>query len=394
MALLAWACDSFSEGDPPSDVDSGMSADGPISGDEGLPAGDGGGGSGGDGGDATTILGTLAPNCPRPAAPTCSPLSECENRILYKPPVPGIEFPFGIATDSEYVYWVTSSIETAGDLPYDGMGTARIMRVARSGVLAGAQASLIATGQRRAVAIAMAGDYVYWGAMAGVNAKLRRVRRDCSANCVVEDLDGVPLGGSPIIEMTAIDDQTLVLADGNGLITVVKTTQALTLVHGTTSTSDYPAIAATSAECFVAGGDITAVTRIPGGAAFMAVKFGSIPDSGSGLRIGVSSMTTDCKDIYGWRGANNVWKVRGDGGTAVAFTAEAGVPAAFEMAADQGYLYLAVPDGPGVFAVSIANAKSQQVAGGNVHRLAVDDKGIYYGDHERTTGGAIRMIVK
>ena len=305
-----------------------------------------------------------------------------------------MEFPFGIATDSDYVYWVTSSFDEAGDLPYDGMGTAKIMRVDRKGAVAGGRSTVIAAGQRRAVAITMAGDYVYWAAMAGVQAKLRRVRRDCPENCLVEDLTAVALGGAPIIELATINDQTIVLADGDGKITVVKTSPTLTLANGSTQTSDYPALAATSEECFVAGALIPAVTRIPGGTMSTALKFGSTPDAGPSLNVGLSPMTTDCKDIYGWRGGDSIWKLGGDGGTATEFKTNVGIGDTFDMAADQGYLYLAVPDGPGLFAVSISGGQPQQVIAGNVHRLAVDGQGIYYGDHDKTTGGAVRMIVR
>jgi hypothetical protein len=392
-ALLAWACSSFTDSDDPGSVDSGAS-DGPSGGDADVPidaAGDAGGGN--DGGDATTAIGTLALPCPAPLPPTCA-LDQCTKRVLYSPAMPGSEFPFGIATDSAWVYWLSMKKELNDDLPYDGEGVARVMRVDRNGVVAGSEASVIATDQRRAVAIAMAGDHVYWAAMGGVQAKLRRVRRDCPSNCQPEELTSLSLGSDPIVRLVSIDNETLVAANGPGAVFVVKLTATSAVVSGNAVASGYAALAATAKECFVAGAFSTAVQRIPSQTS-TALKFGATPDAGdSGLATGMSPIASDCTSVYGWRGLGSIWRIAGDGGIATEFSVGLGTGDVFDLAADQSYLYAAAPNVGGVFAISLTAAQPEQIAGGNVHRLAVDSAGIYYGEHDANGGGALHMIVK
>lgn len=89
-----------------------------------------------------------------------------------------------------------------------------------------------------------------------------------------------------------------------------------------------------------------------------------------------------------------MWKIGGDGGTAQVFAPNIGVDGVFALAADQAHVYVAAPDGPGLIAVSIPGAQPMTIKPGNVHRIAVDDVGVYYGDHDQQQGGALWMMMK
>jgi hypothetical protein len=389
VALTAWACGSFDSADD-SPLDAGSGGDAPADGPR--PSDGGGETSTLDGGDASTGIGTLAAPCPRPAAPKCVP-SQCARRLLYVPATTGTEFPFGIATDSRYVYWVAMSNVEAGDVAYDGKGTSKIMRVDRSGAL-NATATVVATDQRRTMAIAMAGDYVYWPVLTnGTQAFLRRTKRDCATKCQVQELTTAPIGSVPILALVAIDDSTLVAAAEDGAISVVTVNALGGIVSGSGSTAEYPALAVTTGNAIAAAAFTSSVQRIPAQTS-TAAPFGTVPDaSDSNLFAGLSPITTDCDAIYGWRGAGQFWKIPAAGGTAMPF-ADSGLPGTFSMVADQGFIYNGVPNGPGVVALSLATGAEQNVITGNVHRVAVDDVGMYWGDHAQSTGGSLWMMVK
>lgn len=132
------------------------------------------------------------------------------------------------------------------------------MRVDRKGQVAGSQSTIIAADQVDAVAIATAGEFVYWAAMGGVQARLRRARRDCASSCPIDELTALALGATPIIELVTVDDETLIAA--NGIAT---------------------------------GGLTQSVQRIPAQNP-SPLTFGSVPDAGdSGLSPGFSPITTD-----------------------------------------------------------------------------------------------------
>lgn len=384
LALAAWACGSFGDSDDVPSADGGA----PIDGAAGDAATNDAGGpvDGGDGGGP--VIGTLLAPCPRPPGPTVAP-SVAEKRQLYVAPDGGIEQPFGLATDSTWVYWTTLSEELPGDTAYNGRGAGKIMRVDRSGANSGAKASVIASGQRDTVALAMVGDYLYWVAMESSKAVLRRTRRDCSSSCPVNPV--VELGSTVARELAAIGDKALLAIDGN-TAWIIDLGAKPPGVKLTTALADYPALTVTNTAGFLSAGLSKDMKTVPL-ATLAPGPFASIESPDGSALQGMSPLTNDCQDLYGWRGANQIWKIAIAGGPATHFKTVT-PPSVFGFVTDQGFLYMAAPNGPGVVAVSLATGNEETVKSANVHRIAVDDEGVYWGDHDQKSGGGIWMMVK
>lgn len=339
--------------------------------------------------DAGPKMGAHVPRCPRPPGPSCE-LSACERRILYAPPSTGVEFPYDIATDSSFVYWTSMFAEDAGDLPYDGIGIARIRRVARA---PGSTPSVIADGQRNARWLAMAGDYLYWLAENGASSiwELRRVRRDCPESCVVENVG--PVGSGLFFGFVAIDDETLLATQFNGTTILLSVPMMGSASFATvTTTSDLGAVAATSTDGFASGGFTPTVRRIPA-ATGVATALSTLPDASAGENVGLNPLTTDCTTVFGWRGGQHVWRIPIEGGVP-AEHATLPVSLVFGLVTDRDWIYAASPDGFGLAAISNASGARTMLRAGNIHRVAVDDVGVYWGDHDKTSSGPIWMMVK
>lgn len=331
-------------------------------------------------------IGAHTPRCPRPNGPSCAPPS-CERRVLYAPPSAGVEFPFDVATDSSFVYWTSLSAESAEDVPYDGRGTARIRRVARA---PGSKASSIAEGQRDATAIAMAGDWLYWTAANGALWELRRVRRDCPESCVVEPI--AQLGPGRFVALAEIDDETLLASRFNGTtlaIVIPKTGNVSVATAGTSA--DIPGLTTTSTDGFLSAVVTSEIVRVPA-ATRSSVPFATLPDASAG-QSGLSPITTDCTTLFGWRGAQQLWKVPIEGGILSEFTT-APISLVFGLASDREFIYAAAPNLEGVVAIGIDSGIAQTIRPGNAFRIAVDEAGVYWGDHDKNAGGALWMMVK
>lgn len=334
---------------------------------------------------------TVLSVCPRPPGPK-SALAACEQRPLYVPAnTAPKEFPFAIATDSAFVYWVAMRAESPGDVPYDGVGTSRVMRVDRRGAAAASVATIVADGQRDATSLVTAGDWIYWGASNGGAAELRRAPRDCASNCAVTPL--ATFVGPRIGRLAAIDAQTLVVQQSDGRTSFVKVVGSSVVANVAATTSDNAGLTTTTTAGFVTGFSSPAITQISattGGSSQLT----SLPEAGAGQNPGLSTLTTDCSRLYGWRSGERMWTVAIDGGATTDF-AVPGWGAVFDLATDQTWLYAALPNGGGVFAIA-RNGKTSAILirAGNVHRLAVDDVGLYWGDHDNSASGTLWMMVK
>lgn len=386
---VVWACSSFDDAEEKTpDADSGIANDGVAP--DVANASDGSandGGASNDGGDASidgaTTTGTVFPACPRPPAPKCL-LANCPRRKLYSPTTTGTEWPFAIATDTSYVYWTTLSAGDAGDAPYDGRGNAKIMRIGRSG---NDVATVLAQNQRNTIGLAAVGDFLYWGAMNAANtAELRRVRRDCTSSCNVETV--ATLGGALISHLFGANATTIATLGDDGIARVVDVGSGV--VTNSFAIGGYPAGTQSQADVIFGAGLASTIYAVSTGA---ITALASYPDAGadSGLLVGAAPIATDCANVYAHRGNGKIWNVPVAGGTAAPFTSvtPTGI---FDFATDSSWLYAAAPDGPGLYAIALDGGGAMQLAGGNVHRVTVDALGIYWGDHDKTTGGAIYMI--
>jgi len=388
---IAYACGNFDEADDVPSEDAGTDVASSDAANEASADGaiDDAGDAGTDGDkDGSTTLGVHAPTCPPSPGPSCKPITNCVKLELYAPPDAGAEYPFGIVTDSKYVYWTAMAFGTAGDAPYDGRGTATIRRVDRSG---NGKAGVLVTGQRNATALAIAGEYLYWGSTESGMTTLRRVHRGCPESCAVENLG--PIGTTPLWKITELDDTTLVAVAGSGDVYHVAIGQNLAAITQYGSVGLLPALVGTPSAAYAASGVQAQVQRVSHDGGSMTI--GTVPEAGadSGLTIGISPMATDCTTLYGWRNNKQVWSLPRDGGAVKSF-ATVQTSGIFSMASDDTFVYLGSADGPGVMALDIASKQSAQIAGGNLQYVAVDDVGVYWGEHGQTTGGALWMMKK
>jgi hypothetical protein len=339
--------------------------------------------------DSAPALPKVPPACPRPKGPACA-LSACEQKALYLPATAGAEFPFGIATDSDFVYWL--SMRGGGapdDLPYDGRGESRLMRVDRRGAAVGSTATIVVDGQRDATALVIAGDSLYWGVWTGTVAELRRVRRDCAADCVAVPV--TTLGSARLSALAAIDSETLAAQLLDGTTFLVRLVGVGSTTSAPATSSAFPALTVTSSEAIISGALTPVLSRISvaNGA---VVPIATLPDA-AGQNAGVAPTTTDCATVYGWRGGRRMWTIALDGGATTDFATPSSVNI-FDLTTDGTWLYAGLPDGPGVVAFTADGGSPTTIRPGSAFRIAVDDVGLYWGDHDKLTAGALWMMVK
>jgi hypothetical protein len=342
-----------------------------------------------DAADGASALGTVAPPCPRPKGPSCA-LSACEQRALYLPAAAGVEFPFGIATDSNFVYWVSMRGTGAPDeIPYDGRGESRVMRVDRRGAATGSSATVLVDGQRDATTLAIAGDSLYWGVWTGTVTELRHVRRDCAGNCVAVPV--TTLGSARLSALAAIDSDTLVAQRFDGKTFLVRIVGPGSTTAEAATSSVFPGLATTSSEAIISGASTPVVSRVSA-ASGSTTPIATMPDA-AGQNPGLVPIATDCAKVYGWRSGQRVWTIALDGGATTDFATPTPV-SIFDLATDRAWLYAGLPDGPGVVAFTPDGGNPTTIRSGSAFRIAVDDLGLYWGDHDKMTAGGLWMMVK
>lgn len=279
---------------------------------------------------------------------------------------------------------------------------ARVLRRAKAGTGATFE---IAAAQPAGRALALDGEYVYWTINdptrptrgLGPAGVLRRARRDCSAApCTVEDLATIAGNVASLVRASA---GRLVGLTDDGQVFVVDAT--LSPVGFTTTPmhlDTYPAIAVTNETAYGSSALVSPfVKRLDLGTGTVQPMFATVPDGGAGSNPGISPSTTDCDAVWGLRQQttqHDLYRIALDGGAIQgrALPADFGP---FAMAADARFVYFGVPNAGGLYAVdkAVPGALAVPVAPGNVWRIAVDDDGVYWGEHG-STPGAIYMVVK
>lgn len=340
-----------------------------------------------DAGDADAdalSLAAVAPNCPPSHAPSCAP-SACAQRTLHA--TSGQAYPFTITTDATHVYWIEQVAADAGGAsdPYNGHGLARVLRTAKRPASApiGA-ADELASGQRFAQALALDGAYVYFTHELSATTQVLRLRRDCTPPCAApEEVVTLPnlsirtlLRSAPgVIYAQAFDGVTF-------RITAATKTLEKVLEVGNfasiTATNDavYLTSASSPLQRIATNGDVT-----------------DLRDVDASASVGYYGLTNDCSTLWARAGKGPTGLVplsfMGQA-SAAAYTFP--TEAVFDVKADARFLWVAVANAGGVYAYETPTATLSLVRKGNVFALAVDDDGVYWGDHDGT--GTLRMLVK
>lgn len=366
--LVAVACSTFSgEGaDPGSDG-------GPES---GTPA-DGGSA---DGTMALDAAGDADTDCVA-RAPTCSP-SGCAVEDL-RPAAPQLK-PFSLVTDATHLYWVEQVQEDGGPDAYNGGAKARIMRMPK----AGGTAEELIRDQDRAVAIEVADDHVYW-ASGGNPAKVLRVKRTCTSPCTPEP---VMVPGGTIVSIRRARDGSLFTRTDNDVIRSIDTSGTFAMLRSS-SLSPADALAALPS-------GVVSMHRLDAGVTIVSndgqkeTTYASVPPNG-GFAAGLEYAAGSC---------DRVWTARIAPGGFALHTIEADAAVAqfgpihalgiYDFKVDQAYVYIAMPNAGGLYALSTTNSLAAPILVGgvaNVFALAVDDDAVYWGVHDT---GVIRRMKK
>lgn len=138
-------------------------------------------------------------------------------------------------------------------------------------------------------------------------------------------------------------------------------------------------------------GDVVGAAAEDGGVDPTWYTFPS-PDAGS---PGPALLATACTDVLAFRRTQIVEIPIVDTPTAKRTSEVAAtLYEAHDVAADEAMVWFAVLNTGGLFARPLSGGSAVLVKPGNIWNLAVDDDGVYIGDHDRNGRGAVWMINK
>lgn len=372
------ACGTFGSATDPAGLDA---AGGDERGDAEAP----------DGTSSTEAGPFVGAACPPPPAPTCS-LGMCPQRALYVPDAPAA-FPFAIATDGAYVYWLEQR-DPVLSVAYNGNGTARVLRTDRTASPDASKASVLAVDQPSATALALVPPYLYWATWDGPTgtSTLARTQAACTPpSCTVEPVGTtkprisklVGVGSTALVAMHEDGKIARFPIDGAGHVggsSPVATTKSL---PGMTVTGTH-IYASSLLSSSVARADITGIDMMPG---WVSLAF-------DGGEVGLANLATDCTTLFGVHGPSGTVERVALSNGAVSPLVVLGRDV-FDVAADTKYLYAASLNGGGLVAVDTVSGGLTVLSNGTSTRsVAVDAMGVYWAEHPNSGGGPLRMLVK
>ncbi len=350
-----------------------------------------------DAGTATIDADTRPPACPS-RAPACNP-TVCTRRTLFESPTGAS--PFGTVVDSTHVYW----LEQPGGRPgYDGGDKAKLRRVSKKG---DGKVEDLVRDQNKAVALERVGDVLYWATRDDAAATSTLWRTKTSSVCNVDCPAPQPvfvLTGDHVVALRAVGSQ-LFAVQGNGPVYRVDLSQTPSVSFGPLANpGKFPALTTTATHAYASALLDPRIVRIePTAKQGSDVAWATVPDGGS--NAGLAPTTSDCSAVWGYRRASaGAELVRADlDGGPISVLAAGNSIDVFGIAADARYVYVGGANGGGLLAFDKENPSARYPAQkGNVWRIAVDDDGIYWGEHSSEprndaglpSGGSIYMLVK
>jgi hypothetical protein len=327
--------------------------------------------------DASTSETSLGTGCKTPAAPSdecSSALAACERKTLYISNTS--TFPFAMVTDEANVYWVAQS--GPADSAYDGTANASVLRVSKTGAST-QQATVLAENQSRATTLIKDGADLYWIVStandAGSTSTLRRLAGATGSPQDVATFSGIArrlVRVSPGVFFAADNVGTVRRLTKDGMVSEIE------------KTSTTPSLAASKDFVFAGGGQLARVDRLPAGGGPASTFFG-VPDGASpdAALPGVHVLGADCDRMFGIRDDEGAffWS---PAATATYTATTASFDDGQDIASDEGFVYVAQRRaGGGVFRGSRDGKSFGSLYTGDVWRLAVDDDGIYWGEHAK-----------
>lgn len=338
--------------------------------------------------DASTTETSTDPGCKTPAAPSSDCTADaaaCERKTLYISNTS--TFPFAIVTDEANVYWVAQSGPT--DSAYDGTASASVLRVSKAGAST-QTATVLAENQSRATTLVKDGPDLYW---------IVSTANDAGSTSTLRKLTGASGTPADVSTFTGIARRLVRVAPGvffaaDNLGNVRRLTKD-GMVADIEKTSATPSLAASKDFVFASGGQVLRVDRVPAaggpGSSFFAIPDGS-PDA---ALPGVHVLGADCDRMFGIRDDEGAffWS----GAASATYTAtSATFDDAQDIVSDEGFVYVARRrSGGGVFRGGREGNGFGSLYTGDVWRLAVDDDGIYWGEHAKgSLAGNVFMQTK
>lgn len=308
-----------------------------------------------------------------PSADCAADAAACERKTLYISNT--TTFPFAIVTDEANVYWVAQSGPT--DSAHDGTATASVLRISKTGAPTQA-ATVLAENQSRATTLIKDGPDLYWIVStandAGSSSTLRRLAGATGAPSDVSTFAGLAR------RLVRVAPGVFFTVDHRGRVRRLTKDGAVADVGETSAT---PSLAAGKDVVFAGGGEIARVDRLPaaGGA---GAPFFAVPDGGPDAALpGVHVLGADCDRVFGVHDDEGAffWSHASSGSyTPTSETFDD----AQDIASDQGFVYVARRrSAGGVFRGSRDGSGFTSLYTGDVWRLAVDDDGIYWGEHAK-----------
>jgi hypothetical protein len=301
----------------------------------------------------------------------------------------GYDFPFGIVTDSLFVYWVSQFTDQldASTGPYNGAGKARIHRVSKTAVNADPAETILVDGEaEHTVALALDGPYIYWTSLmnGATKAQIRRIRRDCVAPCAPTTYLETPTT-RPISHMRRGQPGLIFAMTDQGNVFSIDTVNNLIAPLSSTSHSN-PSLAAMGESAFVSWLDEPKVLKLGAGS---VAEHGEFPPVDGG-DIGSNQIATDCTRLFAWRKQDgDLWFSSATQPSSFEKYAVAQQSDVYNTFADNDYVYVGSSDGVGLRVISIATHQLVKKFDGSYFRVWADNTGLYAGDHSKDAPGAI-----
>ena len=348
--------------------------------------------------DASSLDVGPAPSalCSIPRAPSCVP-EDCPRRTLYASPSKAA--PHGIVADDTFVYWLE---QPATDLGYNGHEAARLLRVDKLGANDTSHAMVLATGQMAATALALDDGWLYWtvyehsGSGGALTSVLRKVPASCGAAGCPPPTDLVAFApGVRLTKLVRVARGVLFALGEAGHVSRIDVGGggAVRLSAATEKSGEASVIGA-GEHVFIASSHDEEIARMDLEGTSLDPSYFVVPERDGGDE-GISNMWTDCTDA---------WAVRGPSASIVRFglsdgqftTIAQGLSLSiYGTSGDAEYLYVAGAN-EGVAALGRQTQTLTLVHRGKAFALAVDDDGVYWGEHDigASSAGTIYMMVK
>lgn len=329
-----------------------------------------------DPGDTSTSETSVAETCATPKAPAdacAAKVDGCERKTLYISNTS--TFPFAIVTDETNVYWVAQSGPT--DAAYDGTASGSVLRVSKTGVST-QQATVLAENQSRITTLVKDGADLYWivstSSDAGSSSTLRKLQGATGSAQDVSTFSGVAR------RLVRVAPGVFFAADNLGNVRRLTKDGSVADIEKTSTT---PSLAATKDFVFAGGGQLARVDKLPAGGGPGGTFFG-IPDGTPDAALpGVHVLGADCDRMFGIRDDEGAFFWSPSASATYSPTA-ATFGDGQDIGADERFVYVAErKQGGGVFRGERDGKGFASLYTGDVWRLAVDDDGIYWGEHAK-----------